>query len=197
MDKEDSDNPYRPLKIIDDSYVRTIIKRINSVEKKLDGKAIIEEMFQLKTLGELIDWIEEKKPQIVAPKIINCTKSLVFIVGNLDEAFKVGGDLNPDFDADIFYDETSKVTINDIKTSLKDRFRAEYYQLKIRMNSLETMLDKLTKGELDFKPKCPIGLLQQQLDTMRQYFGILQIRASIEDIDLGDGTITGTPKDNE
>lgn len=125
MGKEDSDNPYRPLKIIDDSYVRTIIKRINSVEKKLDGKAIIEEMFQLKTLGELIDWIEEKKPQIVAPKIINCTKSLVFIVGNLDEAFKVGGDLNPDFDADIFYDETSKVTINDIKTSLKDRFRAE------------------------------------------------------------------------
>jgi cell division protease FtsH len=125
MDKEDSDNPYRPLKIIDDSYVRTIIKRVNSVEKKLDGKAIIEEMFKLKTLGELIDWIEEKKPQIVAPKIINCTKSLVFIVGNLDEAFKVGGDLNPDFDADIFYDETSKVTINDIKTSLKDRFRAE------------------------------------------------------------------------
>ena len=125
MGKEDFDNPYRPLKIIDDSYVRTIIKRVNSVEKKLDGKAIIEEMFQLKTLGELIDWIEEKKPQIVAPKIINCTKSLVFIVGNLDEAFKVGGDLNPDFDADIFYDETSKVTINDIKTSLKNRFRAE------------------------------------------------------------------------
>jgi hypothetical protein len=32
---------------------------------------------------------------------------------------------------------------------------------------------------------------------MRQYFGILQIRASIEDIDLGDGTITGAPKNDE
>jgi hypothetical protein len=94
--------------------------------------------------------------------------------------------------------KTLKDTVNlMLGNDFKDRFRAEYYQLKIRMNSLETMLDKLTKGELDFKPKCPIGLLQQQLDTMRQYFGILQIRASIEDIDLGDGTITGTPKDKE
>lgn len=94
--------------------------------------------------------------------------------------------------------KTLKDTVNlMLGNDFKDRFRAEYYQLKIRMNSLETMLDKLTKGELDFKPKCPIGLLQQQLDTMRQYLGILQIRASIEDIDLGDGTITGTPKDNE
>lgn len=126
MNKEDCENPYRPLKIIEDCYIRTIIKKISSAEKnKLDGKAIIEEMFRIKTVGELIDWLEDKKPQITAPKIINCTKSLVFIVGNLDEAFKVGGDLNPDFDADIFYDETSKVTINDIKVALKDRFRAE------------------------------------------------------------------------
>jgi hypothetical protein len=94
--------------------------------------------------------------------------------------------------------KTLKDTVNlMLGNDFKDRFRAEYYQLKIRMNSLETMLDKLTKGELDFKPKCPIGLLQQQLDTMRQYLGILQIRASIEDIDLGDGTITGTPKDDK
>jgi hypothetical protein len=94
--------------------------------------------------------------------------------------------------------KTLKDTVNlMLGNDFKDRFRAEYYQLKIRMNSLETMLDKLTKGELDFKPKCPIGLLQQQLDTMRQYFGILQIRASIEDIDLGDGTITGAPKNDE
>jgi len=125
MDKDDANNPYRPLKIIEDSYVRTIIKKVSGIEKVLNGKTIIEEMFKLKTLGELIDWLEEKRPEITAPKIINCTKSLVFIVGNLDEAFKVGGDLNPDFDADIFYDETSKVTINDIKSALKDRFRAE------------------------------------------------------------------------
>lgn len=125
LSKEEASNPYRPLKIIEDSYLRTIIKKVSGLEKVMNGKAIIEEMYQLKTLGELIDWIEEKKPEITAPRIINCTKSLVFIVGNLDEAFKVGGDLNPDFDADIFYDETSKVTINDIKTALKDRFRAE------------------------------------------------------------------------
>lgn len=94
--------------------------------------------------------------------------------------------------------KTLKDTVNlMLGDDFKDRLRAEYYQVKIRMNGLEAMLDKWTKGELDFKPKCPIGLLQQQLDVMRQYFGILQIRASIEDIDLGDGTITGAPKDDE
>ena len=93
--------------------------------------------------------------------------------------------------------KTLKDTVNlMLGDDFKDRLRAEYYQVKIRMNGLEAMLDKWTKGELDFKPKCPIGLLQQQLDVMRQYFGILQIRASIEDIDLGDGTITGASKED-
>ena len=43
----------------------------------------------------------------------------------MDEAFKVEKEISPDIDADIFYDETSKVTVNDIKTALMRRFRAE------------------------------------------------------------------------
>ena len=34
----------------------------------------------------------------------------------------------------------------------KERFKAEYYQVKIRLEKLEAMLDKWDKGELDFTP---------------------------------------------
>ena len=37
----------------------------------------------------------------------------------------------------------------------KQRFKAEYYQLKIRTEKLKAMLDKWDAGELSFKPTCP------------------------------------------
>lgn len=37
----------------------------------------------------------------------------------------------------------------------KERFKAEYYQVVIRVNGLKNMLDKWDRGELDFTPTCP------------------------------------------
>lgn len=37
----------------------------------------------------------------------------------------------------------------------KERFKAEYYQLEIRVNGLKKMLYKWDNGELDFTPTCP------------------------------------------
>ena len=123
-DKENKEHPYRPLRIIENRLLRTMIKKLYYLDH-IPGKQVIEEIMQIKTVGELVDYLEERKQKIKSPKIIDCSKSLVFIIGNLDEAFRVEGDLSPDFDADIFYDETSKVTISDIKEALKQRFRAE------------------------------------------------------------------------
>lgn len=53
------------------------------------------------------------------------SKSLIFIVGNLDEAYKMAGDFNPDIDADSFYQETLKIGVPEVKTALKKRFRKE------------------------------------------------------------------------
>ena len=58
---------------------------------------------------------------MTAMKEMNCNRSLIFVLGNLDEAFGVEGDLNPDIDADVFYDKTSSVSITDIKNALKER----------------------------------------------------------------------------
>lgn len=113
----------KPLDIIDDRVMRIIIRKLKG--PKQSPKDIVHELFSAKTTSELLSLLQEAKKTIVAPKEINCNKSLIFILGNLDEAFRVEGEINPDIDADIFYDETSKVSVNDIKRALRKRFRAE------------------------------------------------------------------------
>jgi hypothetical protein len=56
---------------------------------------------------------------------MDLSKSLIFVVGNLDEAFSMSNNINPDIDADEFRRFTLKITIADIKTALQTRFRNE------------------------------------------------------------------------
>ena len=76
-------------------------------------------------------------------------------------------------------------TVIPMKSSdFKERFKAEYTQLKIRTDGLTTTVTKLKNDELPFKPKCSLELLTEQLVTMRKYLEVLEERARIEDIAL-------------
>ena len=66
----------------------------------------------------------------------------------------------------------------------KERFVAEYAQLKIRYDKLYVVLEKYAADKLDFKPTCPIEILYEQLDHMEAYLNILKIRAKYEGIEL-------------
>lgn len=66
----------------------------------------------------------------------------------------------------------------------KDRFKAEYYQTKIRYDKLHKMLVKNEAGVLDFTPTAPISKLMEQKRYMGEYLRMLEIRAAIENIDL-------------
>lgn len=66
----------------------------------------------------------------------------------------------------------------------KERFRAEYIQLKIRMNGLSNMLKKYKEGTLNFIPSCSYDLLNGQFKSMDMYASYLEERATIEGIDL-------------
>ena len=71
----------------------------------------------------------------------------------------------------------------------KERFKAEYYQLLIRFDSLTSMLIKWEDNMLDFEPKCSKETLENQVIFMQGYMNILRLRAEIEEIDLSeDGT---------
>ena len=66
----------------------------------------------------------------------------------------------------------------------KDRFKAEYYQTKIRYDKLHKMIVKYEAGTLDFEPNCPLEVLKAQASSMGQYLYQLEVRAQIEKIEL-------------
>ena len=71
-------------------------------------------------------------------------------------------------------------------SDFKDRVKAEYYQLKIRHENLSKLLKRYREGTLDFVPNCSYDLLHTQLVYMECYMKVLEERAKIEDIDLGE-----------
>lgn len=68
----------------------------------------------------------------------------------------------------------------------KERFLAEYWQVKIRTDKLEATLYKYKEGTLPFKPKCSYDLLFNQWLCMQNYLVVLKERAKIEGIELND-----------
>jgi len=65
-----------------------------------------------------------------------------------------------------------------------ERFKAEYFQLKIRIESLSALLKQYKNNALTFTPKCSQKLLNGQLNSMRLYMSHLIEQAKIENIEL-------------
>ena len=84
----------------------------------------------------------------------------------------------------------------------KERFKAEYWQTKERYERLkrfcniieaqQQITSGINNGELEreipqkLPHDCPLSLLRRQLDTMREYIDVLEVRATIENIELED-----------
>ena len=78
-----------------------------------------------------------------------------------------------------------KDTINLMTSSdYKDRFKAEYWQLKIRHDKLQKMVDNWDK--LNFTPTCAYTTYVCQLMYMEDYMTLLRNRAKQEDVELDD-----------
>ena len=71
-----------------------------------------------------------------------------------------------------------------VSSDYKERFKAEYYQLKIRLEKLKCMLQKWDNGEINFTPSCPRSVYDVQVKSMQDYLAILEARAVIEKVEL-------------
>lgn len=86
---------------------------------------------------------------------------------------------------DIINDLSQTVELMDSE-DYKERFIAEYVQIKIRYLRLERVLKRVSdKTAPDcFKPCCDIDILEEQLVIMRMYIKLLVKRSNIENIEL-------------
>lgn len=66
----------------------------------------------------------------------------------------------------------------------KERFLAEYFQVKIRLEKLKEMLNKWDNGNLEFTPTCPRSTYDMQVEAMTYYQNVLEARAKMENITL-------------
>lgn len=66
----------------------------------------------------------------------------------------------------------------------KERFKAEYYQVLLRYQSLVGIIEAWDNGTLDFTPTCPRSIYDLQLRAMKDYIAILEARAVIENVKL-------------
>ena len=64
----------------------------------------------------------------------------------------------------------------------QERFKAEYYQLKIRICGLQNMLAGWDNNKLTFAPMCPRNVYELQLKSMKDYKTLLEMRATMENI---------------
>lgn len=69
-----------------------------------------------------------------------------------------------------------------LSENYKERFKAEYFQLKTRLEKLQGFIDLYEAGKLNFKPDCSLELLKRQELAMKEYFNLLSERADIEKV---------------
>lgn len=94
-----------------------------NLSKMLDKKLSYKKIMSM-SIDELSDIIKEHAANMKG--LLDYTKCLCIISGNLDEAFSMSESVDDaDTDADYYYEYTKKISIFKIKTSLQKRFKPE------------------------------------------------------------------------
>lgn len=81
----------------------------------------------LKTMdGETaIEFLNDTMKKAFRPQEFDYSTSCIFVIGNVDEAYRMAKNFDPDSDADRFYKHSLNITLPQIKSALQGRFRAE------------------------------------------------------------------------
>ncbi len=76
------------------------------------------------------------------PLVKNFTKALIFVLGNLDEAYTMSNNFSADIDADEFNKLSKRITVPQIKKALQNRFRNEQIARLGNIHIIYPALDK-------------------------------------------------------
>jgi cell division protease FtsH len=107
------------------------------------------------SIEEIAKWSTSKKKAVIVQKMdeqsiyddVDYTKSLIFISGNLDEAYEFAKKTNEvDVDADIFNKLSMKINILDIKKALVARFKPEQIA---RFGNMQIIYPTLSKSSYE------------------------------------------------
>ena len=109
------------------------IKKINFHLYPYEARQIKKTLRLTPTIAEIMLWDNKRLMNEIDTALnqsaglqLDYTKVLIFISGNLDEAFYANDSIDDcDTDANVFHERTKRICVTDIKKSLTKRFRAE------------------------------------------------------------------------
>ena len=120
-DKE-KQNEEEKISFVSDSDVSTIF---NMFDYLFISQSELRHKFDELDGDQTIDYLISLYKASLKPKTVDCTKSLIFVMGNLDEVYTMSRDFNPDMSANEFHRQSTEITITEVKQALLSRFRSE------------------------------------------------------------------------
>ncbi len=111
---------------------------------------------------QTIEFTKELLTDYMRPKFTNATKSLIFVIGNLDEAYSMGANYTLDISADEFHEQTKKINITQIKNALKKRFRNEQIA---RLGNIHIIYPAFSKAAFNSLIKKQLGKITSNIQN--------------------------------
>lgn len=119
-----------------------------------DGDALV---------GMIMSEFVQKTPLMQAE---NYSQSLVFCIGNIDEAYHMTHSSDPDADADLFHEHSLKISVPKMKEALSTRYRMEQIGRLGNNHIIYPALSKETYSEIIDR------YLTQRLEDFEESFGM-------------------------
>jgi len=135
----DEKNKIANLRFISESIIDDLAE---SLLHKQISEGTIRANFNKLNEKESLTYFFKILEDILAPKVVDCSKTVIFVVGNLDSAYPMSNDLNPDIDADFLYRKSLEINISDIKESLGEFLRLEQIS---RLGNIHHIYPSLSK----------------------------------------------------
>ena len=110
---------------INEDYLNRIMELYDKVNEQNTDKLDIYHKFCSMSFDEIYDTLMDVLIKARKGYDLNFKQSIIFVIANLDEAYEMSFNVDPDMSADQFHKATKKISILDIKNALKKRFRNE------------------------------------------------------------------------
>jgi len=108
-----------------DHYLDTLIELYDKTKSTVSDKLTIFHKIREYSFEQLLGLITEVFDSATKGYDLNFSDSIIFVIGNLDEAYTIAFNADPDMSPDQFNKVTKKITIVDVKEALQKRFRNE------------------------------------------------------------------------
>ena len=110
---------------IRENYLERLLEIYDKVSDKVVDQIDFYHKLEKLDIEGIVELIGEIHTKATKGYDLNFNNSIIFVIGNLDEAYEMSFDVNPDMSPDQFRKITEKISIVDIKDALKKRFRNE------------------------------------------------------------------------